>query len=194
MPQKVILCVSQTRHAQGMPSRITYVNRWGDEISDCFEEFFDDIDARSSESDYDTYMENASHQYPEDDETSISNDETTSSDDNDLHDNLHLLPNDVQDPELPEGDDGDLHGVPHLPPNETYNPAAPDPVSSLTPANPDDEEDEGNDDRNGPDDTDIPVIDGVKGSLAEIDECEGECESDVSSNTMSSKLPPTESE
>ena len=105
-------------------------------------------------------------------------------DDNDLHGNPHLPP---------EGDDGDSHGAPHLPPNEMYNPTAPDPASSLTPVDPDDEEDEGNNDANGPDDTNIPIIDGIEGSLTGIDECEGECESDVSSNATSSEFPPTES-
>ena len=40
MPQEVILRISQIGHAQGMPSRITYANRWGDEISDRLEDFF----------------------------------------------------------------------------------------------------------------------------------------------------------
>ena len=136
MPQEVILCVSPIGHAQGMPSRITYANRRGDEISNHLEDVFDDDNARSSESNDDTYTENASHQYPEDDETSVSDDETTSSDDDDdddLHGNPHLPLDDVQDPEVPEGDDGDSHGPPHLPPNETYNPAAPDPTGSSTP-------------------------------------------------------------
>ena len=34
MPQEVILRVSQIGHAQGMPSCITYANRWGNEMSD----------------------------------------------------------------------------------------------------------------------------------------------------------------
>ena len=59
---------------------------------------------------------------------------------------------------------------------------------------PDEEEDEGNDDAKRPDDTDIPVIDGIEGTLTEINECKGECESDISSNTTSSEFPPTESE
>ena len=96
-----------------------------------------------------------------------------------------------------------------------YDPAVPDPVGSLTPADPDDEGDEGHDDANGPVDTDISVVDGIKGSLREsdewegecendtssiamstkdFDECEGECESDASSSVRSSKDPPTESE
>ena len=33
MPQEVILRISQIGCAQGMPSRITYMNRRGDEIS-----------------------------------------------------------------------------------------------------------------------------------------------------------------
>ena len=78
MSQEVILHVSQIGCAQGMPSRITYVNRRGDEISDRLEEVFDDDDASSSESDDDTYMENGSHQCSEDDERTVSNDETTS--------------------------------------------------------------------------------------------------------------------
>ena len=40
MPQEVILHVTQIGHAQGMPSHITYANRWGDEITDCLEDFF----------------------------------------------------------------------------------------------------------------------------------------------------------
>ena len=79
MPQEVILCVSQIGCAQGMPSRITYANRRGDEISNCLEDFFDDDEGSSSESNDDTYMENRSHQDSEDDETTVSNDETTSS-------------------------------------------------------------------------------------------------------------------
>ena len=171
MPQEVILCVSQIGHAQGMPSHITYANRQGDEISDRLEDFFDDNDARSSESDDGTYTENGSHS--EDDETTVSNDETTSSD---------------------EDDDDDPQGNPHLLANEMYDPAVPDPAGSLTPVDPDDEGDEGHNDTNGPVDTDIPVIDGIEGSLEEIDECEGECESDVSSSATSSEVPPTESE
>ena len=58
---------------------------------------------------------------------------------------------------------------------------------------PNDEEDEGNDNANGLDDTDIPVIDGIEGSLAAIDECKREYKSDASSNTMSSESPITES-
>ena len=58
---------------------------------------------------------------------------------------------------------------------------------------PDDEEDEGNDDANRPDDTNIPVIDGIEGSVAAIDECERECKSDASSDATSSDFPPTES-
>ena len=55
-----------------------------------------------------------------------------------------------------------------------HNPAVPDPASSLPSVDPNDEEDEGNDDANGPDDTDIPVINGIEGSLAAINECEKE--------------------
>ena len=193
-PQKIIVCVSQIGHAQGMPSRITYANRRGNEISDCLEDFFDDNDARSSDSDDDTYTENSSHQYSEDDKTTISNDETTSSDDD---------------------DDDDPQGNPHPPANEMYDPVVPDPVGSLALVDPDDKGDEGHDDANGAVDTDIPVVDGVEGSLGEsdewegeckndassnatsteeIDECEGESKSDASSSVMSSEVPPTKSE
>ena len=161
----------------------------GDEISDRLEDFFDDNDAGSSESDDDTYTENDSHQYSDDDKTSVSDDKTTYSDDDD---DPHLPPNDMQDPEVPEGDDDDLHNDPHLPPYETHDPAVPDPRDSLPPVDPDDEEDERNDDANEPDD--IPIIDGIEGPLAAIDECERECESDTSSDAPSSEFPPTESE
>ena len=58
IPQEVIFRNSQIGRAQGMPSCVTYVNRWGDEISDHLEECFDDNDAGSSDSDEDTYTEN----------------------------------------------------------------------------------------------------------------------------------------
>ena len=99
----------------------------------------------------------------------------------------------MQDPEVPEGDDDDSHGNPHLPPNEMHDLAVPDSAGSLPPVDPDDEEDEGNDDVNRPDDTDIPVIDGIEGSLAAINECERECESDTSSDATSSEFLPTKS-
>ena len=194
MPQEVFLRVSQIGCTQGMPSRITYANRQGDEISDRLEDFFDEDDASSSESDDDTYTENWSHQDSEDDETTVSNDETTSSDDD---------------------DDDDPQGNPHPPANETHDPAVPDPAGSFKPVDPDDEGDEGQDDENRPVDMDIPVIDGIDGSsreseewegecendafsnamsTEEIDKCEGECESDASSSVASSEVPPTESE
>ena len=168
MPQKVIVHVSQIGHAQGMPSHITYANRRDDEISDRLEDFFDDDDARSSDSDDDTYTENDSHQYSEDDKTTVSNDETTSSDDD---------------------DNDEPQGNPHPPANEAemYDSVVPDPVGSLTPVDPDDKGDEGHDDANGPVDTDIPVVDGVEGSLGESDEWEGECKNDASSNAMSTE-------
>ena len=62
-----------------------------------------------------------------------------------------------------------------------YDPAVPEPASSLTPVDRNDKEDEGHDTANGP-------VDGIEGSLGEIDKCEGECESDVSSNATSSKV------
>ena len=194
MPQEVFLRVSQIGRTQVMPSRITYANRQGDEISDRLEDFFDEDDASSSESDDDTYTENWSHQDSEDDETTVSNDETTSSDDN---------------------DDDDPQGNPHPPANEMHDPAVPDPAGSFKPVDPDDEGDEGHDDENRPVDMDIPVIDGIDGSsreseewegecendafsnamsTEEIDKCEGECESDASSSVTSSGVPPTESE
>ena len=100
----------------------------------------------------------------------------------------------MQDPEVPEGDDDDSHGDPHLPPNEMHDTPAPDPASPLPPEDPNDEEDEGNDNANGPDDTDIPIIDGTEGSLTAIDECEREYKSDASSDATSSEFLPTESE
>ena len=105
MPQEAILRVSQIGRAQGMPSCITYVNRWGDEISDHLEDFSVDDNARSSESDDDTYTESGSHQYSEDDETTISNYETTSSDDD---------------------DNDDPQGNPHAPANKMYDPTCSD--------------------------------------------------------------------
>ena len=39
MPQEVVHRITQIGHAQGMPSRITYTNRRGDEISDRVEDF-----------------------------------------------------------------------------------------------------------------------------------------------------------
>ena len=182
MPQEVILCMSQIGCAQGMSSRVTYANRWGDEISDHLEDCFDDDDARSSESDDDTYMENSSHQYSEDDETTVSNDETTSSED----DETTISNNETTSSD--DDDDDDPQGNPHLPANEMYDPAVPDPAGSLTPVDPDDKGDEGHDDANRPVDTNIPPIDGIEGSLGEIDKCEGECKSDISSNTTSSEV------
>ena len=132
MPQEVILCVSQIGSAQGMSSRVTYANRWGDEISDHLEDCFDDDDARSSESDDDTYTENSSHQYSEDDETTVSNDETTSFEDDET-----TISND-ETTSSDDDDNDDLQGNPHLPANEMYDPAVPDPAGSLTPVDPDD--------------------------------------------------------
>ena len=64
IPQEVILRISQILLAQEMPSRITYMNRRGDEISNRFETFVDDEDDgdSSSESDDDTYKESGSDQ------------------------------------------------------------------------------------------------------------------------------------
>ena len=39
MPQEVVHRITQIGHAQGMPSRITYANRWGDKISNHLEDF-----------------------------------------------------------------------------------------------------------------------------------------------------------
>ena len=83
MLQEVILHICQIGHAQGMPSHITYANRWGDEISDHLKDFVDDEDDdnSSSKNDDDTYMGSGSDQDSEDDGTIISNDETASSED-----------------------------------------------------------------------------------------------------------------
>ena len=226
MPQEVILRVSQIGHAQGMPSRITYANRRGDEISDRLEDFFDDDDddGSLSESDDDAYTENRSHQDSEDDATTVSNDETTSFDDDDDDDsqgNPDPAADDKttgsNDETTSSDDDADdnLQGNPHPPANETHDPAVPDPTGSMNPVGPNDDGDEGHGDANGPVNTDIPVVDGIEGSVeegkewegecgddasssttstGEIGGCEGECESDASSSVASSEVPPTESE
>ena len=64
MPQEVILRVTQIGCTQGMPSRITYANRQGDEISDRLEDFVDDEDDgdSSSENNDNTYTESGSDQ------------------------------------------------------------------------------------------------------------------------------------
>ena len=205
MPQEVILCMSQIGRAQGMPSHITYANRCVDEISNRLEDFFDDDDddGSSSESDDDTYMENGSHKDSEDDGTTISNDETTSSDDDDDDDsqgnpdpatddettgsNDETTSSDIDDDDNPQGNH-------HPPANETHDPAVPDPAGSLNPVGPDDDGDEGHGDANRVVDTDIPVVDGIEGSIREGEEWERECENDASSSVASSAVPPTESE
>ena len=117
MPQEVVHRITRIGRAQGMPSRITYANRCGDEISDSLEDFFDDGDTASTDSEDDTYVTGT-----DDDALSISDDETTSTssdDDDDPHDD-HDLP----DPETPDhtapltpGDEEDAledgDGVPH---------------------------------------------------------------------------------
>ena len=65
------------------------------------------------------------------------------------------------------------------------DPEVPDPVGPLPPVDPDDKEDEDDDDDNRPPHTNknaehAPIIDGIKGSSAAINERE----SDNSSNTM----------
>ena len=95
MPQEVVHRITQIGCAQGMPSRITYANRHGDEISDCLEDFFDDSDTASTESEDDTYVTGTNN-----DGSSVSDDETTSTsndDDDDPHDD-HDLP----DPKTPD--------------------------------------------------------------------------------------------
>ena len=205
MPQEVILCVSQIGRAQGMPSRITYANRQGNEISNRLEDFFDDNDddGSSSASDDDTYTENGSHQDSEGDGTTVSNDETTSSDNDDDNDsqgnpvpaaddestgsNDETTSSDINDDDKPQGNH-------HPPPNETHDPAVPDPAGSLNPVGPDDDGEEGHGDANRAVNTDIPVVDGIEGSIREGEEWEGECENDASSSVASSEVPPTESE
>ena len=196
MPQEVILRVSQIGRAQGMPSHITYANRWGDEISDRLEDFFDDDDndGSSSESDHDPYTENGSDQDSEDDRTTVSNNETTSSDDDDDDDsqgNPHPAAYDERTGSNDEttssdvDDDDNPQGNPHPPANETHDPAVPDPAGSLNPVGPDDDGDEGHGDANGAVNLDIPVVDGIEGSIGEGEEWEGECGNDASSNVMS---------
>ena len=206
MPQEVILRVSQIGCAQGMPSHITYANRWGDEISDRLDDFFDndDDDGSSSERDDDTYMDSGSHQDSEDDGTTVSNNETKSYDDDDDDDDSQGNPDPVVDDKTTGSndettssdvdDDDNLQGNHHPPANETDDPAVPDPAGSLNPMGPDDNGDEGHGDANGAVNTDIPVVDGIEGSIGEGEEWEGECESDASSSVASSEVPPTESE
>ena len=50
MSQEVILRVSQIGHTQGKPSRITYANRWGNEISNRLKDCFDGDDDDGSSS------------------------------------------------------------------------------------------------------------------------------------------------
>ena len=203
MPREVILCKSQIGRAQGMPSRITYANRWGDEISDLLEGFFDDDDddGSSSESDDDTYTENGSHQDSEDDGTTVSNNETTSSgDDNDSQGNPDPVADDKTTGSNDEttssdvNDDDNLQGNHHPPANETHDPAVSDPACSQNPVGPNDDGDEDHGNANRAVSTDIPVVDGIEGSIGEGEEWEGECENDASSSVASSKVPPTESE
>ena len=95
MPQEVVHCITQIGCAQGMPSHITYTNRCGDEISDRLEDFFDDSDTDSTDSEDDTYVIGT-----DDDALSVSDDETASTssdDDDDPHDDHDLL-----DPETPD--------------------------------------------------------------------------------------------
>ena len=95
MPQEVVHRITQIGRAQGMPSRITYANRHGDEISDCLEDFFDDSDTASTESEDDTYVTGTNN-----DGSSISDDETTSTS-NDADDDPHD-DHDLPDPETPD--------------------------------------------------------------------------------------------
>ena len=183
MPQEVILRVSQIGHAQEMPSRITYANRQGNEISDCLDGLFDDNDddGSASESDDDTYIENGSHQDSEDDGTTVSNDETTSSEDDD-NDDSQGNPDPVADDETTcsndettssdDDDNGNPQGNPHPPANERHDPVVPDLTGSMNPVRPDDD---GDGDVNGPVNTDIPVVDGIEGSIGEVKEWEGKC-------------------
>ena len=226
MPQEVIHRMTQIGCTQGMPSCITYANRWGNEISDRLEDFFDDDDddGSSSESDDDTYMEDGSHQDSEDDGTTVSNDETTSSDDDD-DDDSQGNPDHAADDETTssndettssdDDDDDNPQGNPHPPANEMHDPAVPDLIGSMNPMGPNDDGDECHGDANGPVNTDIPVVDGIEGSIregeecegesgndvssnatstGEIDRCEDECEGDASSSVASSEVPPTGSE
>ena len=55
----------------------------------------------------------------------------------------------------------------------------------MNPVGPDDDGDEGHSDANGPVNTDIPVVDGIEGSIGESEEWEGECGNDTSSNATS---------
>ena len=209
MPQEVILRISQIGRAQGMPSRITYANRQGDEISDRLEDFVDDEDDgdSSSENDDDTYTESGSDQDSEDDGTIVSNDGTASSEDDDDDDSQGdpdaALSSDVDDDENPQDD-------PDPPAHETDNPVVPDPAGSSDPAGPNDDGDEEHGNANGAVNPDTQVIDVIRGSTGEDEEWEGECgndgssnygcededkcESDASSSATSSEIPPTESE
>ena len=220
MPQEVILRVSQIGRTQGMPFRITYVNRRVNEISDRLEDFADDEDDgdSSSESDDETYAESGSDQDSEDDGTIASNGETASSedddddddddsqigDDDDLQGNPDAaISSDVDDDENPE-DDSDPPG------HETDDPVVPDAGISWDPAVPDDDGDEEHSDVSGGVNPDAQGIDVIGGSTSEDEEWEGECgndssstygcededecESDASSSAACSEIPPTESE
>ena len=217
MPQEVILCITQIGCTQGMPSRITYANRQGDEISDRLEDFVDDEGDgdSSSESDDETYMESGSDQDSEDDGTIISNGETASSEDDDDVDSQGdddddsqgnpdaAISSDVDDDKNPQDDsDPPGHGM--------DDPVVPDPGISWDPAGPDDDGDEEHSDVSGGVNPDTQVIDVSGGSTDEDEKWEGECgndgssnygcededecESDASSNAASSEVPPTESE
>ena len=165
MPQQAILHVSQIGHAQGMPSRITYVNRQGDEKSDHFENFFDDDDddGISSASDDDTYTENGSHQDSEDNGTTVSNNETPSSDDDDDDDSQGNSDTATDDEtnssndETTSSDDNDDNPQANLhpPANETHDSAVPDLMGCMNPVGPDEYGDEGHRDVNRPINTDI---------------------------------------
>ena len=108
MPQEVFHCITQISRAQGMPSRITYANRRGDEISDHLENFLDDNDIASTDSEDDSYVTGTDN-----DASSVSDDETTSTsndDDDDPHDDHDLPDPDIPDhaAPLPPGDDEDV--------------------------------------------------------------------------------------
>ena len=159
-------------------------------------------------------MESSSDQDSEDDGTIVSNDKTASSEDDDDDDSQGnpnaAMSSDVDDDENPQDN-------PDPPSHETGDPMVPDPAGSLNPSDPDDNGDEEHGDANGAVNSDIQVIDVIRGSTGEAKEWEGECgndgssnamstgktdgcededecESDTSSSAASSEVPPTESE
>ena len=169
MPQEVVHHITQIGHAQGMPSRITYTNQQGDEISDCLEDFFDDNDAASTDSDDDTYVTSHSHSDTNDDALSVSvSDDETMSTSNDNDDDPHD-DHDMPAPEIPDPPD---HTAP-LPPGDKED-VLEDDDSKPPPANDNGEH--------------IPIPDAVEGQPAVTDECE----SDDSSETTSLEPPPIE--